>query len=261
MGKSLRLLALAVSLILGGVSGAHASKPEDLAKKLNAAVFPFYTQENSQKPIQFSCTITMYQKTDVGYLGVTASHCVSDEDDKAAKYFVKIHGDLISAQLLAVDGETTDVAILGIATKEELGTMPLGDSSKLEQGEDIVYMGCPMGLGKLFFRGSVVETHIEDYEGSWEANDKDDILVQIPAAGGSSGSAIISQKQEAIVAILVAVVIPKNGGVIVTVAVPVKAVQELIHLYQSGASISPKDPEQENILNNIFGPPPAPRKH
>jgi len=86
----------------------------------------------------------------------------------------------------------------------ELPIIPLADAGP-EMGETVSNIASPMSFGKTLFRGYVASTRISD-DVCLVSNSQDDrknlVLFNLVGAPGSSGSAIVSQSQKGIVAIL-----------------------------------------------------------
>lgn len=196
---------------------------------------------------RFICTITMIQKTPTGYLGLTAKHCTGNE----GPYYIQFdaNSDTPFHKAVHVASGRNDVALFEISTTVDVPIIPIGVEDFNQIGDEVYNVGMPHNIGHLFFKGSIVELR-----GEHKGND-DLMLFELPAAGGSSGSAIVDPKQGAIIAVLTRIYIPNNGGVIVTEGVPAKDIREMLKAYNSGVTYE-ESPEHESLLERLFGPAP-----
>jgi S1-C subfamily serine protease len=102
--------------------------------------------------------------------------------------------------------------------------LTLGDEKILKGGDDIVYVGAPAGIGKLYYKGFVSLPRVDrpmNFDGArWPGA----IMLQVPAESGCSGSSIV--KDNKIVGILV------GGDKAVTAAVPISRIYapDKVHL-------------------------------
>lgn len=211
------------------------------------AVNPLYVKFEDGS-IHFDCTTTVFQKTGTGYLALTAKHCVAQFSDFFIMVDPKSDAPYLRAELLTT-GDDIDVAILSFNTTADLPVIPLGDERFNNLGDEVVNVAMPMNLGKLLFHGYIAEMVLSD--AITDPMHRGNMGLQLPAAGGSSGSAVIDPKQEAIIGVLVAIYVPRNGGVILTTCVPVSKVREVLMDYTTGR----KHPTSKvnDWLSHIFG--------
>lgn len=213
-------------------NSSQQERPTQFADKLYQATALLYRRDKSGD-LSFSCTATVFEKTDIGYWAVTARHCVKDD---STRYFLVFDegadAPYVRADVLFISPDT-DAAVLGLVTSQDLPVIPLGDERIEPIGAPIVNMASPSGLGKLFFHGFIVSKKLVEREQN-KSEIVDPIVLQIPSAGGSSGSAVVSESQKAIVGILVAIYIPQNGGVIATLAVPATQVSKNVADFKAG---------------------------
>jgi S1-C subfamily serine protease len=221
------LIALLICLYAAPIFAE--SKPNaDLNAQALKAVALLYKQE-SGGGLRMLCTATAFEKTAKGYLVVSASHCVGDDDDgKAAdptdtNFYITLDDPKNKTFYAAIpkgvgyQHRGDDFAYFEVETKDELSIIPLGDESEETVGGDVTNVSSPFGLGKQLFHGSISSLKLERPVIVDSINWRDAILLQISGPGpGSSGSAIISQSQKKIVAFLVGTV----GGTSV-VCIPV----------------------------------------
>jgi hypothetical protein len=169
------------------------------------------------------CTAHAFQKTDNGYLLLTAAHCVITEhkglfayDEPAADGMLSVAygnpGDnrpLIPVTIKMIGNwrEGWDIAVLNMDTKIVLPVIPLGDDTKLEMGDRLVSVSAPMGgQVKYWYEGymSANRNQIDPSLGRTIRSWRYSIFVEIPGYSGSSGAAVISVDQQAIIGIFVA---------------------------------------------------------
>ena len=185
---------------------------KELIPAVEGAVALLYTEDLSGG-MRMTCTATAYEKTAKGYRFVSASHCVSgatDAEQKQEKFFLTSDGlsekNFIPAKLIQAGDKNLgdDFSIYEVETDQKFNVIPLGDSSKLEAGDTMIDVAAPMGLGKQLFVGYVSlpkldRPPVDAGLVKWT----DLMLIQIGGGPGSSGSAIVSVDQQAIVGFLV----------------------------------------------------------
>jgi S1-C subfamily serine protease len=190
-------------------------------------------EQDTLGALTFNCTATAFEKTGTTYLALTAKHCVGNEGDA---YFLVFDEDsdtpYVKAKLL-FKAPDSDAAVFQFNSDVDMPVIRLGDEKLEALGAPVINMASPMGLGKLFFRGSIAALKLVRREQS-TSDTKDPIVLELPAAGGSSGSAVCSEFQQAIIGVLVEIYIPKNGGIIATTAVPVSQVREALKQFRAG---------------------------
>jgi hypothetical protein len=193
------------------------------------SVVLLYGQDESGG-MRMHCTATAYEQLadKSGYRFATASHCVSgktEKEQKAQKYFVTTDDagakTFIPAVLIEAGDKIVgdDFAIFEIKTALSFTTTPLGDSNKLSLGNRVINVASPFGLGKQYFEGYVSNLKLDRPPlDAGIVRWSDVMLVEIGSAGGSSGSAIISEDQHAIVGFLVGGTNTTIGAIIIPVS-------------------------------------------
>lgn len=211
--------------IRGFAVDAPSGHVEFVQSVYNSVVL-LYTQ-SEDGGMKMLCTATAYKKTAAGYRLVSAAHCVAGDNDvqqKAAKYFVTTDSNgsktFISAKLIQAGDKNVgdDFSIFEISNAVQLSVTPLGDSDSLVLGEPVIDVSSPLGFGKIYFQGYVGmilldRPPLDAGEVSWT----DVMLVEIGGGPGSSGSAIVSESQHAIIGFLVG----STGAPIGVIALPV----------------------------------------
>lgn len=239
------VLTFLFALVLLLSSPVRAAQ-DSLIKKFIEATAILYSQDNESN-LHFACTATAFQKTDVGYLMLTAGHCI---DKDANAYFVswQENADMpfIRAQVL-FRSDTSDLAVLGVVTTLDIPSLPIGDEKLLSEGDTVYNVACPTALSKQFFRGSVTSTTLAARE-----SDGPTLGLELPAAPGSSGSAVVDPSQGAIVGVLIQIYPVKDvGGSIITAALPATDIKKALSDFKSG-----KPSKHDEELELIFGPAP-----
>jgi hypothetical protein len=225
-----KLLSLFVLLVLS-ISPSFAQKQpthQQFIHTVYDSVVLLYGQTESGG-MQMHCTATAYEQLadKSGYRFVSAAHCVSgktEKEQKAQKYYIStddtgekvfMNATLVEAGDKAVGD---DFSIFEVKTNKTFAVIPVGDSSKLGIGDKIINVASPFGLGKQYFEGYVSCTHLDRPPldaGSVQWTDV--MLVEVGSAGGSSGSAIVSEDQHAIVGFLVGGTNSTIGAIVVPV--------------------------------------------
>ena len=152
-----------------------------------------------------------------GYI-ITNSHVV----DKAEDIVVTLEdGQRVSAEVIGKD-PGADIAIIQIDA-EQLHEIPLGDSDELRQGDFVVAIGSPFGLGQTVTLGIVSALGrsglgIESYE--------DFIQTDASINPGNSGGALVNLRGE-LIGINTAIYGPSGGNVGIGFAIPVNMVTQI----------------------------------
>jgi hypothetical protein len=227
--KILATLFLMLALVFS--TSAQTPKTEirkQFVQRVYNSVALLYGQDETGG-MKMRCTSTAYEQLadQSGYRFVTAAHCVpgrTDKEQKAQKYFITTDDTdakiFLPATLIEAGDKTVgdDFAIFEVKTKLVFSIIPLGDNSTLILGDRVIDVASPLGLGKQYFEGYVSclkldRPPIDAGPVQWS----EVMLVEIGAAGGSSGSAIISEDQHAIVGFLVGTTNTTIGAVCIPV--------------------------------------------
>lgn len=177
-------------------------------------------KDGSEKKISLlkSFTATAFEREGNVYRFMAAAHCIGHDDEMCER--VRIESvpaliSLISNDLKSKDGKylarlvaigrlsrNEDFAVMEATINQPLPIVPLADSDP-EVGEVVSNVASPIKIGKTLFRGYVASTHIsQDGFMKTVSNFKKAVLLSLLSAPGSSGSAIISERHNGIVAIL-----------------------------------------------------------
>lgn len=223
------------------LSAPVLAQPPTLAEKATKAVALLYAQDEKGGMVM-RCTATAFDKTRKGYKLISAAHCIGSDDtnkERSAKsknipFFVtfdetqavkKFHPARV--EWVGYQHHGHDFAVFFVETEETWEIIPLGDEKKLKADAAILNVASPLGLGIQVIRGTISSVYLDRPVIQGDINWRGSMLLSIPTVGGgSSGSAVISTEQEAIVGFLVGTI----GGNNIT-AIPVsafKAVREQI---------------------------------
>ena len=144
---------------------------------------------------------------------------------------------LPNGAFFAVDGvlasdKTRDVAIIK-AHGNDFRTLPLGDSNRLQVGEEVVAIGNPLSLESTVSNGivSAIRT-VEDEGGKF-------VQITAPISPGSSGGPLFNMAGE-VVGITTSHLI---GGQNLNFAIPINDVKLMLSRTSSTASALPNEPE------------------
>lgn len=210
----LRLLLFALLL------AAMPAQAEDLAEKVQAASALLYGQSGDGGLSQL-CTTTAFKKDQLSsgkwdYHFLSAAHCVgTDEQRQYHSLYVTFDAEnpktFHRARVMKVGyqkrgNDFLDLEVI-VDKEQEWGTIKLGDDREAKAGDEVINVASPHGLGLQLFYGHVSKLRIDRPRRSEGINWTGAMLVQIPGNNtGSSGSAVVSVDQGAIIGILVGVV-------------------------------------------------------
>lgn len=242
------LLAALVALPL------YAQDEAAVIAKDYSATAMLYSQ-GREGDMQFHCTATAFERFEAatngqavrGYHFLTASHCVSNDDvaherveinpetffltfdERDNKQFLRVKVILAGYQ-----HRGDDFAVLEVETDAKIPIVPLGDERRDYSGAQVFNIAAPMGLGKQIFHGWITMLKLDRPFVVDDINWRGGMLMQLPVAGGSSGSSVVSVRQQAIVGVIVGIIVPPSNGTPSFVAAPISRFQEFVALAQAG---------------------------
>ena len=161
------------------------------------------------------CTATAFERDGDVYRFVTAAHCVAVDDvihervqvvpvKFSVTFDKKGEEKFYPAKLLAVgfmhNGD--DFAVFEATLDRRIGTIPLAAKNP-SLGENFVNYAGPLGLGLALYRGHVSMAELDRPVIADDINWVDAAMLQGDSGPGSSGSAVVSQRQKGIIGILV----------------------------------------------------------
>lgn len=214
-------------------SSAVLCGSDDLFRKARGAVGLLYAQD-AAGGLTMRCSLIAYDRTLSGYVLATAAHCIGPDDTEKVR---SAHGGATPFYVTFDERDSPkrfyragivwvgyqhrgdDFAKLVITTTDAWSSMPLGDEAKEEDGAPIINLASPMGLGIQSFRGIISKVVIDRpiIDEASGVNWQGAMMLQLAGvAGGSSGSPVISEKQEAVVGLVVGTI----GGTTV-IAMPI----------------------------------------
>lgn len=150
---------------------------------------------------------------------ITSNHVVEHADEIG---ITLTDGRRLQAERVGADPET-DVAVVKVPT-ENLASIALGDSDKLEVGDFVVAIGNPFGIGQTVTLGIVSALRrsglgIKGYE--------DFIQTDAPINPGNSGGALINLRGE-LVGINTAIMGPTGANVGIGFAIPINMARQIV---------------------------------
>lgn len=229
MKRFVAIAALIASLVSGRALAADVSK-------LSESVVILYRQTEAGS-MQMVCTATVFENIGDEARLLTAAHCLmrfkddgkptldrapmfASLDEPDNKTFVRVTGEGYGSMATG-----NDFAVLRARFGRQLPVVALGDESSERAGSAVVHVSAPYGIGKALFTGAIALPKIDrpllddDRQINWWGA----MLIQGVAAGGASGSAIVSQSTGKIIGILVG----HNGPFVI--AIPISRVVEQIN--------------------------------
>lgn len=236
----IKTLLLAMFMTFATMTVAHAEPTEreslvETFSLLSKSVGALYILEDDGD-LRFTCSATAVDRYENKTVILTAYHCIR----KGVSYLINF-GDNVFRSLSvwkiphyelnkvkyprAFDEPKTDMALF-LLEGTDIPTVNIGDSSSVVNGEKIAMVGFPLGLAKISYEGIL--------SGRFNRPGSDDynyLLLQIFGAPGSSGSAVMSLKDNTVIGVLVS---GKTGrsGLPVIFATPVNYKQYLKSVHE-----------------------------
>lgn len=218
LGTLLTALALAFTLA-PRVGHAIDEKDKTFVNEAKRAVGLLYSQDESGG-MRMLCTATAFEAVKgEGYNFVTAAHCVGSDDVQKERsadpyktsYFITFDETgaekkfyPAAAAFVGYQSRGEDFAVFSVKTKETWTTVDLGDEKKVVDGAQYWNIASPLGLGRQTFEGVVSSVYLDRPLIQGDINWKGTLVLQQAGVnGGSSGSALISKDQRAIIGFLV----------------------------------------------------------
>jgi hypothetical protein len=221
---------LALALLLSLTASVSAQSFTDRAKAATAILYA----QDAQGGLSMRCTATAFARDGEVYQFVSAAHCAGSDDttkEKVAKaptlyitFDERAEKVFWRAEVVATGYQHRgdDFLILSVTSSKDWPTIPIGDERQEAEGNAVLNIASPLGLGKQVFHGSISKLTLDRPVIEGDINWKGSVLLQMPGTdGGSSGSAVLSESQEAIVAFLVGTI----GGSAIT-AIPASKFEE-----------------------------------
>lgn len=210
--------ALATLLMLTApFAWAGQEKDQSFTELVKHATALLYAQDESGG-LSMRCTATAFKKDGDTYRFVTAAHCVGEDDsakEKVAKFnttafYITFDGSdpktfhRAKVEYVGYQHRGDDFSTFVVKSKLEWPVIDVGDEKKEAEGNPVINVASPLGLGLQVFRGAISKLELDRQIIQGDINWSGVVLLQMPGTnGGSSGSAVISETQHAIVAFLV----------------------------------------------------------
>ena len=131
-------------------------------------------------------------------------------------------GTRLSAKVIGRDAKT-DLAVLKVNAKQDLPTVPMGDSDTARVGDWVVAIGNPFGLGGSVTAGIISARHRDINAGPYD----DFIQTDASINRGNSGGPLFNMKGE-VVGINTAIISPRGGSVGIGFAIPANLAKSVI---------------------------------
>ena len=211
----IRLLLIFV-LHLPVLAMAQTSTPD--VEYVNKVFYPatalLYSQD-SEGGMRMRCTATAINKTEAGYIFVTAAHCGANDDtdhktvspEKTFFYITPDQRDdktFMKAEPIGAGyrHRGDDFMLFSVKTEQQFPIIKLGNDP--DALEPVVNIASPLGLGKQVFLGTISSSVLNRPVVEGDINWTDAVTVQLFGTdGGSSGSALVCLSQRAICAFVV----------------------------------------------------------
>jgi serine protease Do len=223
--KLLSVLIIMFLLFVGGISENESvySKDTDLKseefvnvtvyERINPAIVVVEAQLTDGLSSGTGCVINKNGTI------LTSSHVI----DKANYIEVTTYkGETYKAEILKIDKENGDLAILKIKPDKAMSTITLGDSSLVKVGQKVLAIGNPFGFNGTLTTGIVSRI---DYE-------RNKIQTDAAINPGSSGGPILNANGE-VIGISQSIFNPDNNksNIGIGFAIPVNEVKKLVNAY------------------------------
>lgn len=235
--------SLLTALLVVSVTPTAQDLPLSLRAKAATAIL---VAQNASGDMDVRCTATAFKKNGSTYQFATAAHCIGSDntakervapwdrqafyitfDEKETKVYFSARPKLVGYQ-----SRGDDFAVFEVKAPKDVKweVIELGDEGDEVEGNEVLNVAAPQGLGIQVFHGHISSLSLDRPVVQGDINWMGSMLLQLPGTdGGSSGSAIISLKQEKIVAFLVGTI----GATQIT-ARPVSRFKKLVERINAG---------------------------
>jgi len=198
----------------------------EMAEKLNASVAELQTGQGW-------CTATK-----IGHRKwLTAGHCVTRNGKLVTEEGYLYPRSITVSVSEKEDGKRLeDWAIMNTATDyDTVPALELGCSEELYQGMPVAYLGFPAGADRAFMQGYI--SSVRKVRGGY--NDAD-WVIDVPVAGGASGSAIVSMETGRIIGVLTEGVYSQRTGFFLAAAESIRNLdtcEDLNRWFKTGGDV------------------------
>ncbi len=268
-GGKVSYVALAVlgivALVIGVAGGLVGRKTAEVVQAFTTSKVTLETSDNPEQPLgQFAkvaaavadSVVTIEATSDTegsqgsgvvvdgrGYI-VTNNHVISEAATNPSQYKMAVvfnDGKEVPANLVGRDPKT-DLAVLKVDNVDNLAVARMGDSEKLQVGEEVIAAGAPLGLRSTVTHGIISALH-RPVPLSGDGSDTDTVIdgVQTDASinHGNSGGPLINMSSE-VIGINTAGKSLSDSASGLGFAIPVNEVKQVVEtLIQSGKVAHP----------------------
>ena len=268
-GGKVSYVALAVlgivALVIGVAGGLVGRKTAEVVEAFTTSKVTLETSDNPEHPLgQFAkvaaavadSVVTIEATSDSegsqgsgvvvdgrGYI-VTNNHVISEAATNPSQYKMSVvfnDGKEVPANLVGRDPKT-DLAVLKVDNVDNLAVARMGDSEKLQVGEEVIAAGAPLGLRSTVTHGIISALH-RPVPLSGDGSDTDTVIdgVQTDASinHGNSGGPLINMSSE-VIGINTAGKSLSDSASGLGFAIPVNEVKQVVEtLIQSGKVAHP----------------------
>ncbi|BBZ68310.1 trypsin [Mycolicibacterium insubricum] len=179
--SALVILAM-IALVIGGLGGVIGRKTAEVVQAFTTSKVTLHTADNPEAPAGRFATVAASVADSVvtikvtspqmeaqgsgvvidklGYI-VTNNHVISDAANNPGQFKITVvfnDGKTVPANLVGRDPKT-DLAVLKVDNVDNLTVARLGDSDKLQVGEEVIAAGAPLGLRSTVTHGIVSALH------------------------------------------------------------------------------------------------------
>lgn len=254
-----------VALVIGVAGGWVGRKTAEVVEAFTTSKVTLETADNAEQPLgQFAkvaasvadSVVTIEAIADTegsqgsgvvvdgrGYI-VTNNHVISEAATNPSKYKMSVvfnDGKEVPANLVGRDPKT-DLAVLKVDNVDNLSVARMGDSEKLQVGEEVIAAGAPLGLRSTVTHGIISALH-RPIPLSGDGSDTDTVIdgVQTDASinHGNSGGPLINMNAE-VIGINTAGKSLSDSASGLGFAIPVNEVKEVVEtLIESGKIAHP----------------------
>ncbi len=266
-GRRVSAVALAVlaimALVIGALGGVVGRKTAEVVEAFTTSKVTLETSDRPAEPAgQFAevaaavadSVVTIEATSDQsgsqgsgvvvdgrGYI-VTNNHVISEAASNPAKYKMTVvfnDGKEVPANLVGRDPKT-DLAVIKVDNVDNLSVARLGDSEKLQVGEQVIAAGAPLGLRSTVTHGIISALH-RPIPLSGDGSDTDTVIdgVQTDASinHGNSGGPLINMAAE-VIGINTAGKSLSDSASGLGFAIPVNEVKDVVQKLIEGGKIS-----------------------
>lgn len=217
-----------VALVIASATADACWATQTFAERVKASTAILYSQEEDGG-MRMRCTATAFEKTETGYLFISAAHCIGEDDTAheavasydTTRFFLTFDESAVkrfyaaTVRMVGYQHRGDDLAVFEVTTTDRWPVTPVGSEKDESEGNPFINVASPLGLGLQVFHGSISKLELDRPIIQGDINWIGTLVLQITGVnGGSSGSAVVSEGQEKIVGILVGTI---GGSTIIAI--------------------------------------------